>query len=97
MRRPEPDGGGLVERKKGTQTGNWEKELHWILQPKSSPEDFSFLRFTYIYFVRGGSSSLHPGFSLVAVSGGYSLVPMQGLLIAAASLVSELGFSSCSA
>ena len=35
MWRPEPDGGGLAERKKGTQSGNWEKDLQWILQPKS--------------------------------------------------------------
>ena len=38
--------------------------------------------------------SLHPccmGFSLVLVSGGYSLVSAHGLLIAGASLVAEHG------
>ena len=39
------------------------------------------------------------GFSLLAASGGYSLVAMRSLLIAVASLVAEvlgcLGFSSC--
>ena len=34
-----------------------------------------------------------PGFSLVAVSGGYSLVAVHGLLIAVASLVPEHGLS----
>ena len=75
MRRPEPDGGGLVERKKGTQTGNWEKELHWILQPKSSPEDFSF--FKLFYFINFLSCwvfvALH-GLSLVVASGDDSQV-----------------------
>ena len=37
------------------------------------------------------------GFSLVAVSRGYSLVAMHGLLITAASLVAEHGLSSSGA
>ena len=35
---------------------------------------------------------LYPGFSLVAVSGDYSLVAMPGLFIVVASLVVEHGF-----
>ena len=38
-----------------------------------------------------GSSLLYVDFSLVAESGGYSLVAVHGLLIAVASLVAEQG------
>ena len=44
----------------------------------------------FIYlFGCAGSSLLSAGLSLAAVSGGYSLVAVCGLLIAAASLVAE--------
>ena len=56
---------------------------------------FFFLRspvplklFIYL-FGCAGSSLLSAGLSLAAVSGGYSLVAVCGLLIAAASLVAE--------
>ena len=50
--------------------------------------------FYFIYFfICGcvGSSLLRVGFSLVAASGGYSLLRCAGLLIAVASLVVEQG------
>ena len=42
-----------------------------------------------------GSCFLLCGLSLVAVSGGYSLVVVDGLLTAVASLVAEHGLSRC--
>ena len=53
---------------------------------------FFFLLFEIYLFM--SVLSLHPccmGFSLVLVSGGYSLVSAHGLLIAGASLVAEHG------
>ena len=51
---------------------------------------FKINLFIFYLFFGWVSSLLHVGFSLVAVSGGYSVV-VCGLLIAVASLVSEQG------
>ena len=55
---------------------------------QEQPWGFFFFKIDLFFLVRGGSSSLYPGFSLVVV---------RGLLVVVASLVSELGLSSCSA
>ena len=49
---------------------------------------FKKIIFIYLFLVVAGSSLLC-GLSLVAASGRYSLVAVQGLLIAVASLVAE--------
>ena len=65
----------------------------WLLtfqQPKR--QGLHLLKVIYFFNCgSAGSSLLHVGFSLVAVSGGYSLVSVCGLLIAAPSLVAEHG------
>ena len=52
-----------------------------------------FVNYLLIFGCAG--SSLLTGFSLVATSGGYSLVAMHGLLIAVASLIAEHRLRSC--
>ena len=53
-----------------------------------------FLNFLINFIICGctESSLLHVGLSLVAASGGYSVVVVCGLLTAAASLIVEHGF-----
>ena len=46
----------------------------------------------YVFIFAALGLHCYTGFSLVAASGGYSLVMMCGLLIVVASLVVELGF-----
>ena len=60
-------------------------------QAAGKPEHSAILLLKFFFFFHTGSSLLCEGFSLVAVSGGYSLVAVHGLLIAETYLVVEPG------
>ena len=75
--------------------------LRWSGSSRNGAFSFFFFELC-ILFGCAGSSSLHMGFSLVAVRQSYSLVLVHGLLTVVASLVAEHGLralvlSSCSA
>ena len=59
------------------------------METKSLALEGRFFFFNVFLFGCAGSSLLHAGFSLVAVSRGYTVVVVHRLLVAAASFVAE--------
>ena len=91
---------GCREEQLGSFNNRQDMMLRWSGSSRNG--DFSFFFELCILFGCAGSSSLHMGFSLVAVRQSYSLVLVHGLLTVVASLVAEHGLralvlSSCSA
>ena len=88
---------GKVEGRKSSRVVSKSKHLH----PHSGSSStclflffFFFLNIYLLIFGQAESSLLHLGFSLFAMSGGYSLIVVHRLLIVASSLVVELGLSA---